>query len=105
MPREIKLSGGEITIVKTIGFGGSQVFGKLLIDRMGEDIIEAEFLDTLDGLLSLGYVLSNKVNVRTMHDVERAFFRINPVHARDLKDATNPARARERQRERRERRR
>ena len=104
MPREIKLNGGEITLLKTIGFGGTQLFGKLLVDRLGEDIIEAEFLDTLDGLLSMGYVLSNKVNVRSMEDVERAFFRVNPAHARDLKDATNPSRARERQRERRERR-
>src|SRR3712207_6129421 len=104
MPREIKLSGGEITMLKTIGFGGTQLYGKLLIDRMGEEIIAAEFLDTLDGLMSMGYILSNKVNVRTMQDVERAFFRMNPVHARDLKEATNPGRVRERQRERRERR-
>src|SRR3712207_5666605 len=104
MPREIKLNGGEITLLKMIGFGGNQLYGKLLIDRMGDDFIEAEFLDTLNSLMSMGYVLSNKVNVRAMDDVERAFFRMNPVFARDLKDATNPARARERQRERRERR-
>lgn len=104
MPRDIKLNGGEITMLKSIGFGGSQLYGKLLLDRMGEDLIQAEFLDTLEGLMSMGYILSNKVNVRTMDDVERAFFRVNPAFARDLKDATNPSRARERQRERRERR-
>lgn len=104
MAREIKLNGGEITIVKAIGFGGTQLYGKLLLDRMGDDIIEAELLDTIGGLMSMGYLLSNKVNVRTMDEVQRAFFRINPVYARDLKDAMNPSRGRERQRERRERR-
>jgi hypothetical protein len=104
MARDIKLNGGEITVVKAIGFGGNQLYGKLLLDRMGEGIIAAELLDTIDGLMSQGYLLSNRVNVRTMDDVQRAFFRINPVHARDLKDATNPSRGRERQRERRERR-
>jgi hypothetical protein len=104
MARDIKLSGGEITILKAVGFGGTQLYGKLLLDRLGEDIIAAEFLDTLEGLMSMGYVLSNKVNVRTMDDVQRAFFRVNPVHARDLKDATNPSAGRERQRERRARR-
>jgi hypothetical protein len=71
---------------------------------MGEDLMAAEFLDTLEGMMSLGYILSNKVNVRSMADVERAFFRVNPVHARDLKDATNPGRSREQQRARRDRR-
>ncbi len=104
MPRYIKLNGGEITMLKAIGFGGNQLYGKLLIDRMGEDVIAAELLDTIDGLMSMGYLLSNKVNVRSMDDVQRAFFRINPVHARDLKAAMNPGRSREARRERRERR-
>ena len=104
MARDIKLNGGEITMLKAMGFGGTQLYGKLLVDRMGEDLIAAEFLDTLEGLMSMGYVLSNKVNVRTMDDVERAFFRVNPAHARDLKDATNPSKAREQQRARRDRR-
>lgn len=104
MPREIKLNGGEITILKAVGFGGNQLYGKLLIDRLGEELLAAELLDTIDGLMSMGYLLSNKVNVRTMDDVQRAFFRVNPAHARDLKDATNPSASRERQRERRERR-
>ncbi len=103
MARDITLNGGEITILKAIGFGGGQLYGKLLIDRQDE-IIEAEFLDTLDGLLSAGYVLSNKVNVRKMEDVERAFFRVNPAFARDLKDAIHPGRNREARRARRDRR-
>ncbi|MDQ6764717.1 MAG: hypothetical protein M3Z22_01240 [Verrucomicrobiota bacterium] len=104
MPREIKLNGGEITLLKSIGLGGTQVYGKLLLERI-DDMVPAEFLETLDDLLSVGYVLSSKVNVRKIEDVERAFFRVNPAYSRDLKDAINPGKKREReQRGRRDRR-
>lgn len=96
MQREIKLDGGEITILKTLGLSGSQMYGKQLIDHMGEMEI-AEFIDTLNGLISLGYVLSNKVNLRMMEDVERAFFRVNGAYAHDLRDALNPGRRREKE--------
>lgn len=96
MAREIKLDGGEISLLKTLGLSGAQVYGKQLLER-SEDMLPAEFLETLDSLLSLGYVISNRVNVRTIQDVERAFFRINPAYQRDLRDALNPSRARERE--------
>ena len=101
MHREINLSGGEITLLKTLGLSGSPIHGRLLVDRIGE-IEQAEFLDDLTGLVSLGYILTDKVNVRTMEDVGRAIFRVNASYARDLKDALHPGR---REPERRRRRR
>lgn len=102
MPREIKLDGGEITLLKKIGLSGSPVYGKMLIDRV--DAMEtSEFLDTLMGLIDQGYVLSNKVNVRVIEDVERAFFRVNPADSKDLRDAINPSRKREQTRRQRRR--
>jgi hypothetical protein len=103
MPREIHLDGGEIGLLKAIGLSGTQIYGKLLLER-AKDMASAEFLETLDGLLSLGYVISNKVNVRSIADVERAFFRVNPTYQRDLRDAINPSRTRERSKPRRQRR-
>jgi hypothetical protein len=101
MAREIKLDGGEITLLKTIGLSGSQVYGKMLIDRA--DAMEtAEFLETLTGLIDQGYVVSNKVNIRLIEDVERAFFRVNATYAKDLRDAVNPARRREKERQERQ---
>ena len=102
MHREINLSGGEITLLKTLGLSGTPTYGKILLEKIGE-MGPAEFLDELDGLISLGYVLSDKVNVRTMEDVERAVFRVNASYARDLKDAVNPGRRREPERRRRRR--
>jgi len=104
MGRKIKLDGGEISILKKIGLSGSPLNGKLLIDRI-EEMETGEFLDSLCGLIDLGYVVSNKVNIRVMEDVEKAFFRVNPAHSKDLQDAVNPSRKRERERTERMRRR
>lgn len=104
MPREIHLSGGEISVLKSIGLSGTQVHGNQLLD-MVEDVEKTEFLETLTGLIERGYVLSNKVNIRTLEDVERAFFRASPTYSRDLRDAINPSRDRDQGRGRRERRR
>ena len=102
MHREIHLSGGEITLLKTLGLSGAPTYGKLLMEKIGE-MEEAEFLDELDGLISQGYILADKVNVRTMEDVERSVFRVNASYARELKDALNPGRRREPERRRRRR--
>jgi len=102
--REIKLDGGEITILKKIGLSGSPLYGKLLLDRI-EEMENVEFLEALIGLIDMGYVICNKVNIRLMDDVEKAFFRVNPAFSKDLQDAVNPARKRERERQERLRRR
>jgi hypothetical protein len=94
MKREINLSGGEITLLKTLGLSGTPTAGKQLKDSIG-DMETAEFLDELNGLIMLGYVLSSKVNISSMDDVERSFFRVNASYARDLRDAISPGRKRE----------
>jgi hypothetical protein len=103
MGREIKLDGGEITLLKKIGLSGTQVYGKLLLDRV-EQMETGELLDTLTGLIDQGYVLANKVNIRTMEEVEKAFFRVNAAYAKDLRDAVNPSAQREKERAKRQRR-
>ena len=102
MKREINLSGGEITLLKTLGLSGTPFHGKLLVEHVAE-MEQAEFLDDLVGLTELGYVLADKVNIRTMEDVERAVFRVNASYARDLKEAIQPGRRREREQRRRRR--
>ena len=103
MPREIKLSGSEISVLKTIGLSGTQIFGKLLLGKIS-DAEQTEFLETLTGLIDQGYVLSNKVNIRRIEEVETAFFRVSPAYARDLRGAMNPARKRNEERARHQRR-
>jgi hypothetical protein len=100
MRHEVNLSGGEIALLKSMGLSGAPVFGKLLIQRVG-DMETAEFLDTLEGLVSLGYVVSDKVSLRKMEDVERAVFRVNASYVRELRDAIRPGHRREQERRRR----
>jgi hypothetical protein len=102
MGREINLSGGEMTLLKAMGLSGTPVTGKQLKEHMGE-METAEFLDELNGLLNTGYVLCNKVNLGSMEDAERAYFRVNASYARDLRDAINPGRRRENKTRRRRR--
>ena len=104
MAREINLDGGEITVLKKLGLSGTQVYGKMLLDRV-EGMETAELLETLTGLINQGYILSNKVNIRLIEDVEKAFFRVNAAYAKDLRDAVNPGRRRAQERTRRQRRR
>jgi hypothetical protein len=88
---EISLNGGEISLLKILGLSGGTVAGRQLTER-SDDMESAELLDTLGGLMTMGYVLSNKVNIRTMEAVESATFRVNPAFARALKDAVYPSR-------------
>ena len=100
---EIRLSGGEITLLKALGLSGTPMQGRLLLARLGE-VEEREFLDTLDGLMKMDYVLGSKVNVTKMEDVERTIFRVNSIHAGDLRDAIRPGK-KDDERSRRQRRR
>jgi len=88
--REINLSGGEITLLKTMGLSGTSTPGKQLVKSIGE--METRVSRCAEWLISVGYVLSNKASIRSMEDVERTFFRVNASYARDLRDAIRPSR-------------
>jgi hypothetical protein len=55
-----------------------------------EELEAGELIDTLDGLMTMGYVLANRVNIRTAEDVGRAMFRVNQSYARELREALHP---------------
>jgi hypothetical protein len=91
---DINLDGGEKEILKAIGVGGSNISGKMLLERVtGMD--EAEFVSTLRGLMMMGYVLADKQSFHTFDDVEHAEFHVNSGYARDLKEAIDPRLRRE----------
>ena len=104
MEREITLDGGEITILKALGLSGTQLNGKMLLDRTG-DMETAEMVETLTGLMDRGFVLSSKVNIQDVEDIERSSFRVNPSYSRELRDALKPGTRRREERSRRQRRR
>jgi hypothetical protein len=88
---EIHLDGGEISVLKAIGFSGTPLAGEQLIEKV-KDFAEAELLDTLDGLIMMGYLLSDKQSLHCMEDIEHSNFRINSGYSKDLRDAIDPRR-------------
>jgi len=88
---EIKLDGGEISVLKAIGFGGTSISGDQLIQRV-PDFAEAELTDTLDGLIMLGYVVSDKQSLRTIEEVKNSVFHINSGYSKALHETVDPRR-------------
>lgn len=86
MKREIHLDGGDIMILKALGTSGTPMSGQLLRRRL-KDMSKTELLEALESLLALDYILSTKVNLRDVDDVDQSSFRVNGAHARDLRDA------------------
>jgi hypothetical protein len=91
MSRDISLSGGDISVIKALGLTGSAINGTKLLERLG-NMEHSELIDTLDGLMMFDYVVSDLEKVRNRDDLERANFKVNSTHLRDLREAMNPQR-------------
>ena len=85
----INLDGGETSIIKALGFGGAPVSGEDLFERCA-GLEEAEFIDTLKGLIMFGYVSCDESSIQTMDDAAKAKFHVNSGYTRELKETVNP---------------
>jgi hypothetical protein len=86
---DINLDGGEISIIKALGLSGSGITGELLMERVA-GLEEAELIDTLKGLISMGYVNSDRNTLQTKDDLFRTIFSVNSGYAKELKEALDP---------------
>lgn len=89
MSREINLDGGEISVIKAIGLSGTHISGEQLMERVPE-FDEAELIDTLEGLIMTGYVISDKQSLHTKSELEHANFNVNSGYMRELREALDP---------------
>jgi hypothetical protein len=89
MGKEIQLDGAEVTILKALGFGGADLAGETLMERAG-NMEFAELADAMEGLVSAGYVISDRDGFKTAPEFERTLFRINSGYSRELKSALDP---------------
>ncbi len=85
----VNLNGGEITIIKTLGLSGSSMSGEVLQRRVG-GFESAELLDTLQGLMQIGYISSTHDNLRSVRQMEAAVFKVNPSYIKTLQEAIDP---------------
>jgi hypothetical protein len=85
----ISLDGGEIAIIKALGFGGGDTSGEALMERV-PDLAIAEVIDALGCLVTLGYVMSDKISFTSSDDFKKTHFHVNSGYSRELKDAMDP---------------
>lgn len=88
MGKELNLDGGEISIIKAMGLAGTEMSGDQLIQKV--DVLPAELIDTLHGLISQGYVVCDRASFKTLDDLKRANFHVNSGYSKDLKEALDP---------------
>jgi len=90
--REINLDGGEISLIKAMGLSGSDITGEDLMKKV-PDQEGAELIDTLQGLINMGYVECDGGSLHDLDTFKHYIFRVNSGYAKDLRDALNPQRA------------
>jgi hypothetical protein len=88
--REINLDGGEISVIKALGVGSGEMNGEDLMSRLGGDLVPAEIIDTLKGLITMGYVESDKNAFYSEEDLKSIHFRVNSGYSKDLREALSP---------------
>ena len=89
MSNEFNLDGVEVSIIKALGFGAGDMSGESLLQRVPE-LGETELIDTMQTLLMMGYVISDKAAFRTGDEFRAANFHVNSGYQRDLKEALHP---------------
>ena len=99
----IHLDGIDISILKSIGLGGTSIPGDLLVERLSS-LGEAEFVDALLSLIQIGYVESESATLHDIDAVKRTNFHVNSGYSKDLREAMNPNSRKEEKRSRRVRR-
>ena len=86
---KINLDGGEISIIRGLGFSGAPLTGRDLKGRVGQ-MSDNDLADCLKTLIALGYVSSNP-DLDDAKDLEKVAFAVNSGYAKDLKEAIDPA--------------
>lgn len=86
---EIHLDGTEIQVLKALGLMGSGCDGKELEEKVG-DLMLAELVDCLLGLVGQGYVDADKSSFHNKEEFHKTHFTVNSGYARELKEAMDP---------------
>ena len=89
MAHDIQLDGAEISVLKAIGIGGGEVDGATLLQRC-KGLDASALIDTLKGLIDVGYVDSDASSFYSQTEVEKASFRVNSGWSKDLSEAVDP---------------
>lgn len=95
----IHLDGGETSVIRSLGFGGTPISGNDLKTRL-PGLGEKELFEIIETLISIGYLCATRECTKA-DDIGSTGFFVNPGYSRELRDAITP-RPRESRRVRRE---
>ncbi len=84
----IHLDGGETSVIRALGFGGSAISGRDLKGRV-PTLGDAALFSTLQTLIAVGYIDAHP-EISQAEEIETASFQVNPGYARELKEALDP---------------
>ncbi len=85
---KINLDGGEISIIRALGFSSAPMLGRDLKGRI-ERMNDADLSECLKTLIALGYV-SSTPDLDRVEDIEKVAFSVNSGYAKDLRAAIDP---------------
>ena len=85
---KINLDGGEISIIRALGFSGAPLLGRDLKGRV-ERMSDSDLADCLKTLIALGYV-SSTPDLDRVEDLEKVAFAVNSGYAKALREAIDP---------------
>ena len=85
---KINLDGGEISIIRGLGFSGPPMTGRDLKGRI-ERMSDNDLAESLKTLITLGYITSNP-DLDRVEDLEKVAFAVNSGYAKVLKEAIDP---------------
>lgn len=85
---KINLDGGEISIIRALGFSGTQMLGRDLKGRAG-GMSDGDLADCLSTLISLGYVTSTP-DLDAGEEIDKVAFAVNSGYAKALREAIEP---------------
>jgi len=84
----INLDGGEVTIIRALGFSGTPVLGRDLKGAVGS-VSENDLIESLKTLMALGYVTSS-ADLDRAENFDKMDFAVNSGYAKALREAIDP---------------
>ena len=84
----INLDGGEVSIIRALGFSGTQMTGYELKARI-ERMSDGDLAEALRILVALGYVTSTP-EMDGSEEIDKVLFAVNSGYAKALQEAIEP---------------
>lgn len=85
---KINLDGGEISIIRALGFSAAPMLGRDLKGRVGS-MNDNDLAECLGTLIALGYV-SSTPDLDRVEDLDKVSFAVNSGYTKALREALDP---------------